>query len=477
MFRSDIETLAEALLDEHIEKGLAKESKSKIERIEKALSHDPFRPVEVGMDSPYYSPYKVAPEGGFLPYSSQHWADQGKDQSSYLTTDQFYERYGEVQQAITRFRGFARSLENDLMKAGAVPIGTVHQYTDGLSYKKFGEGDWRPVTQGRFGVRVGGKSKVARTDIERQASGKEQMNRISAAMKNKKDHEATRQAAVQEAMKNVRDVIGKLFDGPLPKDVAAMFDQSSSTMRTIRRRGSKESTADFHKNEDGEYSLERKNLHDQIISKRLDLVKSSKKPIAILTGGGSGSGKSSVLKAALANMKDDLVHIDADDIKKDIPEYNEMTKENNPDAAALAHDESSDLSSELINRAIESNKPFVYDSTMKNVEKFKKLIDKLKKSGFEVHIVFAYCDPDTAKQRADMRAKKTGRKVPDSIIEESHKGAINGLNFLHELADSTTVYNTGGEPPPKVAAKRGGRPPKTEKTEHYKEMESRGMKL
>lgn len=212
MFRSEIETLAD-ILDEHIEKGLAKESQSKIERIEKALSHDPFNPIEMNYDSPYYNPYKMAPEGGFLPYTSQHWADQGKDQSNYLTTDQFYDRYGEVKQAVTRFRGFARSLENDLKKAGAVPIGTVHKYKDGVNYKKTGEGQWIPVS-------ADGKQATPK-DIEGHAST---VSKISSHMKERGKHEETKKQAVSEALKTVKQAVAALFDGPMPDSVNKVFD-------------------------------------------------------------------------------------------------------------------------------------------------------------------------------------------------------------------------------------------------------------
>lgn len=213
MFRSDIETLAE-ILDEHIEKGLAKESKSsKIERLEKALSHDPFNPVEMGSDSAYYNPYKMAPEGGFLPYTSQHWADQGKEQAGYLTTDQFYERYGEVQQAISRFRGFAKSLENDIVKAGAVPIGTVHKYKDGVSYKKMGEGQWVPVSSE-------GKQ-ATHKEIEGHAST---LKKINSIMKDHGKHDQTKKKAVGEALQAVRQAVSALFDGPMPENISKVFD-------------------------------------------------------------------------------------------------------------------------------------------------------------------------------------------------------------------------------------------------------------
>ena len=255
-------------------------------------------------------------------------------------------------------------------------------------------------------------------------------------------------------------------------------DSGSSAGATSFDPDSGKTTAETFKNEDGTYKEERKAIHDKIIEDKIANVKSSDKPVAILTGGGSGSGKSSVIQSALGDFKNDMVHVDADDIKKDIPEYRDMVSKNNPNAAALAHDESSDLTSEMINRSIEGKKPFIYDSTMKNVPKFEKLVTKLKENGYEVHILFADLPLEEAKVRAAARAQRTGRKVPDSIIEESHRGAINGLKSLSSLVDGVTVFSTAGDPPPKMAYSKGGRPPKVKKDDTlYRDMEKRGVKL
>jgi len=237
-------------------------------------------------------------------------------------------------------------------------------------------------------------------------------------------------------------------------------------------------TAETFKSERGSYLQERKKLHDEIISKRMDNVKPAKgsNKVAIFTGGGSGSGKTGVLKKAMENHSQDFVHVDSDDIKNDIPEYREMVKNKNEDAAKLAHKESSELASEIINRSIEESKPFVFDSTMKSPEKFEKMIDKLKKAGYEVHIFFADVPMDEAKKRCASREERTGRKVPDEIIEASHKGAISTLGKLYDKVDTSSVYTTTGDPPPKLVYFNN--PSSNTKLvgdkDYYEDMKSRG---
>lgn len=235
MFRSNIEKLSE-ILDETIEKGLRK-TKSKIERYEqdlvKGLSHDPFRPVEMGYDSPYYSPYRVAPEGGFLPYTTEHWVSQGKQADAYLTTSQFYDRYGDVERAIQGFRGFGKSVaRGELIKAEAVPVGTVHTYADGQKYKKISEGKWAPVLS-KEGKRFSDGMKHPDPNV--RAESHKMLEDHAGKHKKIKDHigkkeselrvrDETTKHVTKEVMGHVKKLMGHMFDGEPPKEVGKVFE-------------------------------------------------------------------------------------------------------------------------------------------------------------------------------------------------------------------------------------------------------------
>lgn len=59
--------------------------------------------------------------------------------------------------------------------------------------------------------------------------------------------------------------------------------------------------------------------------------------------GGPGSGKSclvSTIKSNLENTGRSYVHIDPDEIKLQLPEYQELKQKNDPNAAGRVHDES-----------------------------------------------------------------------------------------------------------------------------------------
>jgi len=232
------------------------------------------------------------------------------------------------------------------------------------------------------------------------------------------------------------------------------------------------STYHQHSDESGEYKPERKKLHDEIINKVMEKVGKSSKPVMILSGGGSASGKSSVLKSALPNHSHEVAYIDSDAIKENIPEYKALVKDKDESAAAHTHLESSHVASEAIRRAMEDKKSFVYDSTMKNQERIEKLTNEARSKGYDVHIIFADLDKNIAHERASKRAEETGRKVPEEIIHASHEGAIKTLGNVHHLADSVTVYSTKGDKP-EIAYKRSG-DKKEINDDLYRDMVKRG---
>lgn len=241
------------------------------------------------------------------------------------------------------------------------------------------------------------------------------------------------------------------------------------------KEGEAASTKEKH-TRDGKYTPERQKLHQQILEKAMKSVKPTpegERPVAILTGGGSASGKSSVISEVMKNFSKDLVHVDADKIKEELPEYKEMTANKDERAAAYSHEESSHLTSEMIKQSVNSNKSFLYDSTFSKPEKFQKLVKDLQDKGYMVHVVFVDLPAEEAHKRAAARAAKTGRKVPKEIIETSHKGAIQTLNSVHDLPHSVSVYSNKGKKPELKFARFGNQRPVMDES-HLEEMRQRG---
>ncbi|WP_282782237.1 zeta toxin family protein [Phaeodactylibacter xiamenensis] len=186
---------------------------------------------------------------------------------------------------------------------------------------------------------------------------------------------------------------------------------------------------------DGEYTAERKKLHDKIITEEVEGNACIRReaPIAILTGGLPGSGKSTYIR----NNKDWMTNpaifkIDADDIRAKLPEYKGWN-------ASQTHSETQDLTKTLLNKVGKFGCSFdvIYDGTMNKSKKYKPLIDTLKKEGYRVFIMFMKVDKETSMERAMGRYKRSGRYVPRFVIEE---GAENGLAAFNELKNEVDGY-------------------------------------
>jgi len=233
---SDLEEVA-SLLDDCIEKAFAK--KGKVQKYEdsiiKGLSHDPFNPVMMTEEQPYYNPYRQMQDGSFLPHSVEYWESQGKSSDDYNTTRQFYQNYIPVSQARDRLETFSRSLSNDLFKAGAVPVGTVHTYRDGHKYKKMGEGQWAPVgdPSERMSTWLNHSKpeyrQQANQEIERHGT---QVTALEEMIKRKQSEQQTQERVKQEMTKEimgkVKDAMSKLYDGKMPDEVSQHFDKNEA---------------------------------------------------------------------------------------------------------------------------------------------------------------------------------------------------------------------------------------------------------
>jgi adenylylsulfate kinase-like enzyme len=102
----------------------------------------------------------------------------------------------------------------------------------------------------------------------------------------------------------------------------------------------------------GIYIEEREAVHQDIIKFFTEGDTNITIPEAILTGGGSGAGKSTAVKLYFEIIEEhesvSRTLIDADEIKKHLPEYEKLVEEDVERMALILHDESSDISQKLI---------------------------------------------------------------------------------------------------------------------------------
>lgn len=201
----------------------------------------------------------------------------------------------------------------------------------------------------------------------------------------------------------------------------------------------------------GKYADERVLIHDEILKKSLDdLQQAHEKPLVIFLGGGSASGKSSISKMLIQTFRDegeDVILIDSDKIKTMLPEYKQLIERDPEHAAAVLHDESSDISEILYSRSLEKKVNILFDGTMKNAEKYERLIREARAQNYSVSAVIADVPLEEAYRRADIRFEIEKRRVPREVIKQSHEGVPRTFNQLKDKFDSFYLYDTSKRHP------------------------------
>jgi predicted ABC-type ATPase len=210
--------------------------------------------------------------------------------------------------------------------------------------------------------------------------------------------------------------------------------------------------------EKNDYYPYRKRLHKDIIYEfKKDLVCIERdEPIAILMGGSPASGKSTFLKKyAPYLLKEEILKIDADEIRARLPEYKGYN-------ASQTHLETKDIVNTLLsdrNIGIPCRFDLIYDGTMNNTKSYLPLIRLLKNDGYKVFIVYIDKVPkDVIVKRALERYKKSGRFVPLEVIDDFFEKGTTAFEQLKKESDGFMLVD-GSNQDYKIIEKGGEKIP------------------
>lgn len=205
---------------------------------------------------------------------------------------------------------------------------------------------------------------------------------------------------------------------------------------------------------DGSWHPERAALHEQIISKALDGVPVAKgQPQAVVMMGGTASGKTTFSKAF---DNGELVRVDADAVKKQLPEFAQALAASAKDAAYMVHEESSYLSKRIRDLAMEQGKNILFDGTGANATNYSNMIDRLHAKGYNVILVMSDLPVEQAVERAAGRAERSGRFVPEQVIRKIYASLRPNFVTLSSKADSFQLWDNSGKTPRIIWQKHNG---------------------
>lgn len=197
-------------------------------------------------------------------------------------------------------------------------------------------------------------------------------------------------------------------------------------------------TKEAHVTDKGNYTAERVKLHDAIIKefkKDKPCVK-QRQPVCILTGGPPGSGKTTWLKKYASWIKkENVYHIDADEVRAKLPEYKGWN-------ATSTQAETKDIVNTLIDEIGEPCEfDMIYDGTMNKATSYDALIDKIRKLGYKIFIIYISVPKEVSQQRVLDRYRKRGRYVPRVVINEVYERGLAAFDKLTKEADGYIRVN------------------------------------
>lgn len=194
---------------------------------------------------------------------------------------------------------------------------------------------------------------------------------------------------------------------------------------------------------DGKPSNERKALHDSIIDKLFEGIKKPKngEKEAVFLMGAPASGKSTIVKS-LKIDDNEYVLSDADLVKSMIPEYNEGVKQRARNSAMLVHEESSYVVKQVRDKAVEEGYNIIVDGTGANYDKYAKVMKEMKDKGYKVTLIYANSDVETGIQRANARAEKTGRFIPEDFLRDAYAKIPGNFKKLYKESDNVYAFDT-----------------------------------
>ena len=203
----------------------------------------------------------------------------------------------------------------------------------------------------------------------------------------------------------------------------------------------------------GHYSQARQAVQDQILEKILGQSSRPMRvqnPRLILTGGAMGSGKTTLTQSLSQNgyfKSSEFIHIDPDQIREMIPEFQQWASAGFQDAGTRVQKEVGYLVELLLNRATREGRNILIDSSLKNTEFYSQLLTFIHKTTpqYSTEILFVDAAESTTLLNLAAREQTDLRKTPRELVRLSREGARRSYDELSYHVDRAVRFTSDGK--------------------------------
>jgi len=208
----------------------------------------------------------------------------------------------------------------------------------------------------------------------------------------------------------------------------------------------------YHSN----YTKERQHIQDYIIEDMLesasitdvngDICTTPEKPWIVFTAGAMGAGKGYTIATLVKKKHFPLlafVSVDPDEIRRHLPEfmlYSTLVPEN---AGNLTNKECGYISEILTTAGLQAGKNVIVDGSLRDYQWYQIYFRKLKNDypDLKIAILHVVAPREAVFERAEARAKQTGRQVPRKLLEDAMEQVPRSVKILSPLSDYFAELN------------------------------------
>lgn len=186
-------------------------------------------------------------------------------------------------------------------------------------------------------------------------------------------------------------------------------------------------------------------------TKGVSSVGDTERPRAIMLMGAAGSGKSSLIPQLVPDPSN-FVHVDADQVKEAMPEYQSGLEEGDTDIANTVHTRSKNVAKSMATEAIATRRNLIFDATGSDVAQYMTMITAMRDKTKNYHITLAmsHLSPDEGVRRVAERAQQTGREIPENVVRDMYQWVPRNFPTLANQVDQAYLFDNmvpQGQPP------------------------------